>query len=221
MTPLSDTSDVSRRHQLLETVQGVRAELVVTGPRYENPDADFARVALPASDCDALRDLVIRERAGVVIEIGLAYGSSALAIGEALLSQDVNDPKHLIVDPYQDHFHHVGWNAIERAGLTDGAELVPERSQVALPRLLAQGFTADVGFVDGSHLFHNVFVDLYFLRELVRPNGLIILDDCDWPSVGTAVSYFELNCGWQSQAPTQSSRLRSFRLPDHVVEPEA
>jgi hypothetical protein len=54
---------------------------------------------------------------------------------------------------------------------------------------------ADAAFVDGSHHFHNVFVDLRFLWGLVRPGGLIILDDCQWPSVATAVRYFELNIG--------------------------
>ncbi len=40
--------------------------------------------------------------------------------------------------------------------------------------------------MDGSHIFHNVFVDLFYLRELVRPGGLMILDDCNYPSVATA-----------------------------------
>src|SRR5215204_4339601 len=43
-----------------------------------------ARAALPAADADILRDALIAEGARTVIEVGLAYGSSALAIGEAL-----------------------------------------------------------------------------------------------------------------------------------------
>ena len=74
-------------------------------------------------------------------------------------------------------------------------------------------------FVDGSHTFHHVFVDLYFLRELVRPGGLIVLDDCQWPSVATSVRYFEVNTGWQSQAISDPTRLRAFRLPDPRTEP--
>ena len=57
---------------------------------------------------------------------------------------------------------------------------------MALPRLVAKGVTADAAFVDGSHRFHEVFVDLYFLRKIVRPGGLIVLDDHWWPSVRTA-----------------------------------
>lgn len=178
---------------------------------------DFDRVTLPSNDCDRLRDLVVAERARVVIEIGLGYGSSALAIGEALASQ--KDAQHLVIDAFQDRFGNVGWDSITGAGLEPICELRLERSQLALPRLVAEGFVADAAFVDGSHVFHNVFVDLYFLRELVRPGGLVILDDCDWPSVGTAVHYYEVNAGWTLEAPGLPSRIRSFRLPDPRVEP--
>jgi hypothetical protein len=86
--------------------------------------------------------------------------------------------------------------------------------------MLTDGLRADAAFVDGSHIFHNVFVDLYFLRELVRPGGLIVLDDCQWPSVATAVRYYELNTGWRDQPiGDTATRLRAFRLPDPRVEP--
>lgn len=77
----------------------------------------------------------------------------------------------------------------------------------------------DAAFVDGSHIFHNVFVDLFFLRELVRPRGLVILDDSQWPSVATAARYFERNAGWHREVTDQHSRLRAYRLPDRVVGP--
>lgn len=97
--------------------------------------------------------------------------------------------------------------------------MLAERSQLVLPRLVSEGFVADAAFVDGSHIFHNVFFDLYFLRELVRPDGLIVLDDCQWSSVATAVRYFEVNTGWRSQVISQPTRLRAFRVPDPPVEP--
>ena len=98
-------------------------------------------------------------------------------------------------------------------------QLLRERSQVALPALVAEGFVADAAFVDGSHAFHNVFVDLFYLRELVRPGGLIILDDCDWPSVATAAHYFETNAGWQREPIGGKTRLRVYRLPRDWIEP--
>jgi hypothetical protein len=84
---------------------------------------------------------------------------------------------------------------------------------------VTEGFVADAAFVDGSHIFHNVFVDLYFLREIVRPGGLIVLDDCEWPSVVTALRYFEANTGWRLEPVVLPPRLRAWRLPDPRVEP--
>ena len=78
---------------------------------------------------------------------------------------------------------------------------------------------ADAAFVDGSHIFHNVFVDLFYLRELVRPGGLVILDDCSYLAVATAARYFEVNTGWERAPIAWPTRLHAFRLPDPRTEP--
>jgi predicted O-methyltransferase YrrM len=204
---------------LLRTVQDTRRQLATVGPAELRTEGDFDRVSIPESDGDALRDLLLEMNASTVIEIGLAYGSSALAIAEALVSHGTEGRQHVIIDAYQDRFHDTGWNALIGAGLAGVCSLVRERSQLALPRLVAEGFTADAAFVDGSHAFHNVFVDLFFLWELVRPGGLVVVDDYQWPSVATAVRYFELNAGWRPEPIQRATRLRAYRLPDPRLEP--
>jgi predicted O-methyltransferase YrrM len=204
---------------LLDNVRAARRQLHEAGPRAVRADGDFERVAIPNADADVLRDLLVGERAATVLEIGLAYGSSALAIAEALLLNRAAKARHVIVDAYQDHFHEAGWNAIVAAGLETICTLVRQRSQLALPRLIDEGLVVDAAFVDGSHLFHNVFVDLCFARELVRPGGLIVLDDGTLPSVATAVRYFELNMKWGPQPIDHPTRLRAFRLPNPLFEP--
>jgi predicted O-methyltransferase YrrM len=219
---------MSRRHavagmteapELLSMVRSARRRLAELGPPRARSEEDFQRVALPDPDADVLRDLLVAEGVRVVVEIGLAYGSSALAIGEALLTVGKPNPNHVIIDAYQDRFDDVGTELVESAGLSGVATFVIERSQLALPRLIAEQFVADAAFVDGSHIFHNVFVDLCFLREIVRPGGLILLDDCGWPSVATAVRYFELNTAWTPQPIGPPTRLRAFRLPSVQSEP--
>lgn len=207
-------------HDLLARIRQARGKLVAEGPPHVRSDGDFERVSVPVSDGDVLRDLLVAEKPGTVIEIGLAYGSSALAIAEALAAVGRHQARHVIVDAYQQQFHGSGWTAITGAGLTSLCSLVKERSQIALPRLLAGGFTADAAFVDGSHIFHNVFADLFYLRELVRPGGLVILDDCSYPSVATAARYFEVNTGWRPEPIASPTRLRAFRLPTLRIEPD-
>ena len=196
-----------------------RHRLTALAPNAVRAPGDFERISLPASDGDVLRDLLLAERASFVIEIGLAYGSSALAIAEALVPPRIPDATHVIIDAFQDHFDNIGWDTLRETGLDAFCSLYRERSQLVLPRLITEGFVADAAFVDGSHIFHNVFVDLAFLRELVRPGGLIILDDCHWPSVDTAARYFELNTGWQPIPVPPKTRLRGYRVPDPPFDP--
>jgi len=204
---------------LLRRVQAARARLQNEGPaRTRAVEGDFERVSLPWQECNALRDALMVEKASVVIEVGLAYGSSALAIAEAILSTNAESAYHVVIDPFQEsEYLNVGWEALCAAGLDTHARLMLEASSSALPKLLADGFTADAAFVDGSHRFHEVFVDLYFLRKLVRPAGLVILDDVGWPSVATAARYYELNLGWRRLELTE--RLGAWRLPRIPFEP--
>ena len=203
----------------LDRIRRARRRLDEAGPRVTRGEGDFARVAVPMHDGDALRDLLRAERARIVIEIGLGYAASALAISEALADRSDGATQHLVIDAFQDRFHDAGWRELTAAGLDDSCTLLRERSQTALARLAADGFVADAAFVDGGHAFHDVFVDLAFLRQIVRPGGLVILDDCQWLSVATAVRYFEVNAGWSPEATRGDTRLRAYRLPDPRVEP--
>jgi cephalosporin hydroxylase len=228
---------VTRPAASLATIRAVRARLAREGPGWTRGDErDFQVVTLPQRDCDLLRDLLIAERAETVVEVGLAYGSSALAIGEALVSAGSPQPRHIVIDPFQRSvWSSVGWGLLTAAGLDDVASLTLTPSSIALPQLVSEGVSADAAFVDGSHRFHEVFTDLYFLRKIVRPGGLVVVDD-DWtPSVRTAVRYYETNLGWRAlpdafadgtfraigddPAAAHVPRCRALRLPAHEVEP--
>jgi predicted O-methyltransferase YrrM len=206
----------------LERVCEARRRLARDGPPWTRDRTDdFETVTVPERDCDALRDLLIAEGVETVVEVGLAYGRSALAIGEALVVVGARRPRHVIIDPFQaTEWSNVGWRLLRSAGLEPIARLMLQPSSLALPQLVAEGFTADAAFVDGSHRFHEVFVDLYFLRKLVRPGGIVVLDDHWWPSVATAARYFEMNLGWRAvPGAFDGARLRALRLPDPPFEP--
>jgi predicted O-methyltransferase YrrM len=219
------------RRTTRERVRDVRRRLAHEGPPWTRDHVDdFDVVTVPERDCDALRDLLIAEGVATVVEVGLAYGRSALAIGEALVSVGAGRPLHVIIDPLQaTEWSNVGWQLLQSAGLDTIARLMLQPSSMALPRLVTEGLTADAAFVDGSHRFHEVFVDLYFLGKIVRPGGLIVLDDHWWPSVRTAAHYFEMNLGWRVvpgafdggtiDHATGSTRLQALRLPDPPFEP--
>lgn len=215
-----------------ERVAAVRRGLAAHGPpRRPDGAPDFATVRLPEHDCDQVRDLLVEEQAGTVVEVGLGYAGSALAIGEALLRAGSRTPRHVVIDPFQyTAYDGVGWELLRDADLDDVAELVTEPSQQFLARLAGAGFTADAAFVDGSHHFHDVFVDLHFLSGIVRPGGIVLLDDVWWPSVAAAAAYFETNLGWRpvpdalADGTTDPAggrpRTRAYRLPAPHPKPD-
>ena len=102
--------------ELLDSVRRTRANLAQVGPERVRSEGDFARVALTNADADVLRDLLLEEEADVVLEIGLAYGVSALAIAEALISRGRSRGAHLIIDAFQDHFHDAGMESDRDSG---------------------------------------------------------------------------------------------------------
>src|SRR3569833_2287379 len=99
----------------VEKIRAARRKLAIDGPVRVRSAGDFENVSLSSSDCDVLRDLMITEGARAIIEIGLAYGASALAIAEALTANGSGRERHIIIDAYQNSFHGSGWNAIIQA----------------------------------------------------------------------------------------------------------
>jgi predicted O-methyltransferase YrrM len=140
---------------------------------------------------EALRDLAISEAAERTIEVGLALGMSALFLCQAVLPRG---GRHVAVDPFQrESWNGAGLRTLREAGVEDIVELIEEESQLALPRLVSEGREFDFAFVDGDHRFEGVFLDLYFMTRLVKPGGLVIVDDMWMPAVRTAVAYVERN----------------------------
>jgi predicted O-methyltransferase YrrM len=179
---------------------------------------------------EVLRDLVIAERAGDTIEIGLGYGVSALHICEGLLTNDVDDPTHVVIDPRQtDRFGEIGLGLLDRAGVAGLVEHHAVPSEIALPAFLAKGRRFDLAFLAGNHRFDWVFVDLVFLGRLLQPGAPVFLDDYQLPAVRRAAAFFVTNLDWTIASVSanddlhQWAVLRTREAPDerpydHFVE---
>jgi predicted O-methyltransferase YrrM len=161
-------------------------------------DRSGAEVALEPhsvtrAEGEALERLAIAEGAERTIEVGLALGMSALFLCRAVRERG---GRHVAIDPFQ----HESWNGaglrtLREAGVEEMVEVIEEESQLALPRIVREGREFDFAFVDGDHRFEGVFLDLYFMTRLVRPGGLVVVDDMWMPAVRLAVAYVERNLG--------------------------
>ena len=77
-------------------------------------------------------------------------------------------------------------------------------SYLGLSRLIEERATIDFVFVDGAHTFDYVLVDVFLIDKLLRPGGIIILDDLLYPSIRIVCRYVLLNlrykCAGQNAA---------------------
>lgn len=150
---------------------------------------------LPERDGEALRDLAISEGAVHTVETGMRLGLSTLFLAEAILSSGRVDARHVAIDPSQEIWDGAGLRTVREARLEGLVEFVGHGAELALPRLLSDGDLFDLAFVDGDHRFEGAFIDLYYLHQLVKPGGLIVVDDVWLPAVRLAVAHFVTNFG--------------------------
>lgn len=150
------------------------------------------------ADGEALRDLALAENTSRTIEVGLALGMSALFLCQAIAGRE--GARHVAIDPFQqESWGNAGLATLREAGVEDLVEVIEEESALALPQLVRDGREFDFAFVDGDHRFEGVLLDLVFMTRLVKPGGLIVVDDMWMPSVRLAVSYVERNLDLELQ----------------------
>lgn len=64
---------------------------------------------------------------------------------------------------------------------------VPNTSHIGSLILKHQGVTADLIYIDGSHEYEDVRLDIASYLSLLAPGGILFGDDADWPGVISAV----------------------------------
>jgi len=181
-----------------ERVTEVREALFADGRA-----AEMFPVAIGLEEGLAVRDWVQREGARRTLEAGLGYAISALFILEGSVANG-GDIRHVACDPYQfqalpghrTRYGGIGLERLEEAGIRELVEFYEEESQVVFPRLLAEGRTFDLAFLDANHRFEGVFLDLIYSGRLLKEGGIVFADDTQLPGVRRAVDFCLANLGW-------------------------
>jgi predicted O-methyltransferase YrrM len=197
-------------------VRGVIERLVRDGTAVAHSDGTLHNifpVAVYAAEGEALREWVLSEGATRTIEIGLGYGISALHVCEGLLGNADSAARHVVLDPNQaTRFANCGLQFLEEAGVAGMVEHHAEASEIALPRFLGEDRRFHLAFVDGNHRFDGVFLDLVYLGRLVRPGGIVFVDDYQLPAVARAVSFCVTNLGWTLEEVSAADDLHRWAV---------
>jgi predicted O-methyltransferase YrrM len=190
----------------VDQVRAVREKLVADGTVVA-PDGrlmDVFPVAIGPAEGAALRDRVIEEGALRTVEVGLAFAISTLFLCEGLLANGSEGP-HVAIDPHQrtvdsvaiTSYAGVGLRTLEEAGVRELVDFCEEGSQLVLPRLLREGRSFDLAFVDGNHRFEAVFLDLVYVGRLLPEGGVVFVDDTQLPAIQRAIEFCVSNLAWE------------------------
>jgi predicted O-methyltransferase YrrM len=145
--------------------------------------------AIWPEDAKALHDLVLERAPTTVLEIGMAYGASSLAIASAL--EERGSGSLISVDPSQStDWESIGMEALRRANLVHRHTLLEEPDFVALPRMLSEGLSFDLVYIDGWHTFDYTLLDLFYADKLLSVGGVVGINDSGFVAVGKALAWF-------------------------------
>lgn len=198
---------------------------------------------IPGADGEFLQQLILREKPKVSLEVGLAYGISALYLCEALTKCGAQ--RHIVIDPVQhgqgpdQNLHYdssawqklawspeTGWRGIgllnlERAGFSGLIEHLNQPSHAALPSLAARKEKIDFAFIDGWHTFDYVLLDFFYIDMLLRVGGVIAFDDSNYPAIRKVLRYVLTNRRYsviQEQRVSGGSRSIKGRAISRISE---
>ncbi|MEP3297820.1 MAG: class I SAM-dependent methyltransferase [Pseudoruegeria sp.] len=147
-------------------------------------------------EAELVAQVVAQEKPEVTLEIGLGHGFSALTIC-LTAAQNGKEHKHFVIDPHQTiAWQGRGMEHLRRAGVSDRVTLIEDLSCRALPQLEQQSLVCDFVFIDGWHTFDFVFADAFHSDRLLRPGGIMMFDDADWPSIRPVLRYFVTNLNY-------------------------
>ena len=132
---------------------------------------------------EALYRTVLARKPVAALEVGMAYGLSSLAIGQALRDSGGNG-KLISLDPVQStHYKRIGRINIERAGWAEFHELIEAPDYLALPRLLERGQKIDFAYIDGWHTFDYCLLDFFYCDKMLNPRGVVAFNDTGYRAV--------------------------------------
>ncbi len=193
-------------------------------------DSSGAEIPLDANNisalyADALYQTILKYAPATVLEIGMAFGISSLAILTAL-EEIGGDGKLISIDPEQagEKWRGIGIANVATCGFAGRHVLVEKPDYLALPELLNSGLRVELAYVDGRHTFDYVFLDFFYIDKVLVPGGIVGFNDAGWRAVHKVLKfvtrhrkYAEIEVGlkrtYDARSPLRSQARRVLGAP--------
>lgn len=128
------------------------------------------------------------------LETGLGCGASATLFCELHRRAGHDGVRHHAVDPLQrELWRDCALRHLQVEGLSAGFVHHAQPSDQALPGMVARGERFGLIYLDGSHLFEEVFIDFYYAHQLLEIGGLLAFDDSAHPHVRKVLGFLRRN----------------------------
>jgi predicted O-methyltransferase YrrM len=193
-----------------DSMNNILSEMLETGVTTTASGNSTVKLhsSISASEGQFLQRLVRQVDPTVSLEVGLAYGISALFICDALNARE--GTQHIAIDPNQggaidpnQHYTSLGdsWGGIgianlRRAGYGDIVRLIEAPSYRALAELESSGQRIDFAFIDGWHTFDFALVDFFFIDRMLNVGGVVTFDDASWPAIRKVCRFVRTNLAY-------------------------
>lgn len=186
---------------------------ILSSEQVHDPDGNVHRLHshTGAAQCAFLRSLIERNDARRCLEVGLAYGISALAICGAISGRD--DRVYYSIDPMQEFWKNIGTENLKRAGYWEFVKFFPNYSDEVLPFLWKDGVEIDFAYIDSTKVFDQLCVDVHFCTKILRVGGVLVLDDVGYPGIRKLARLMTQQPHWKmidSYEPGRMSPKRSM-----------
>jgi len=189
-------------------------EILDTGIVWDGGDSLPLHDNMSEEDCRLITEAIKTVKPQVSLEIGFGCGISTLFACDALAANSDDECKHIIIDPHQNTiFRNIGLQNVRRAGYEYMIELYETPSELALPRLLAEGTQIQTAIIDGWHTFDHALVDFFYVNKMLEVGGIVILDDANFPSIFRLTQHIQAYPAYEpfAQIDSRSSSRSSIR----------
>lgn len=175
---------------------------------------------LPEIECNILTGWMDEFKPDAILEIGLAYGVSAMTICDAI--QDWSGVSYDIIDCFQNReWRSIGLFNMQKSGYINEISFHEERSEIQLPQFLKEKRKFDLVFVDGCHRFDHVFIDFFYVNKMLNTGGVVVFDDVHLKSIQKVLSFIDCYGGYEKIDVPEIDQKTQLKLRKMMGVPES
>ena len=152
----------------------------------------LVRGSIKKQEGDFLYNTILTNKFKRCLEVGMAYGISAMYILLALKKLGTKNIHLDSIDPNQStQWNNFGMKLVKSIKMNKFHTLFEDKSYNVLPKLINKKY--DFIFIDGWHTFDYTLLDFFYSSLILKIGGIIVIDDAYHAGVNKFMKYIDSN----------------------------